>query len=270
MITEDELNWIRQVLSSDFHSDAELTEDELNWLKMVKGNDYKYNPVTLPAHYVRLKKARFERNANKEIVRQDLDFLREKIKKFTPQELLELNNKNTRENRGIKDFPGIYIIHNLINDMYYVGQSNSVFDRVYKHFLQEPSGNPDIYNDYSLGDKFSISLIPLENTSFSSLNELEDNAIRAYDSFPNGYNRMPGNIMDQPFFNNSDYQKVADLLLNKIKGTESFFSISNDRKRRDCIKSLLSELKLPYNLHFIQGFVKVIKEYQRLNKKIKK
>lgn len=232
MITEDELNWISQVLSSDFHSDSKLTEDELIWLKMVIGEGYEYDPTTLPAHYVRLKKALFERNTNKEIVRKDLDVLRGKLKKFTPQELLEFKNKNVRESRGIEDFAGIYIIHNRVNDMYYVGQSHSVFDRAYKHFLQEPTGNPKINNDYSLGDTFSISLIPLEKTSFSSLNELEDNAIRAYDSFQKGYNRMPGNIMDKPIFNNDDYQKVADLLLNKIKETD-FFLVFRMNVRED-------------------------------------
>ncbi len=270
MITEYELNWISQVLSRDFHSDSKLTEDELNWLKLVIGEDYEYDPTTLPAHYVRLKKAQFERNTNKKIVRKELDVLRDKMKKFTPQELLDFKNKNVRDRSAIEKFAGIYIIHNRVNNMYYVGQSDNVFDRAYNHFVQSPTGNPEIYNDYSLGDTFSISLIPLENTSFSSLNELEDNAIGAYDSFPKGYNRMPGNIMDKPFFNNDDYQKVADLLLNKIKGTESFFSLSNERKRRQYTYSLLSELKLPYNLHFIKGFVKVIKEYQKANKKIKK
>ena len=39
MLTEDELNWIRQVLSTD-DSDSKLTEDELNWLKQVLGDDY--------------------------------------------------------------------------------------------------------------------------------------------------------------------------------------------------------------------------------------
>ncbi|WP_246861338.1 excinuclease ABC subunit C [Bacillus sp. REN3] len=270
MITEDELNWIRKVLSSDHHSDSKLSDDEIRWLKQIKGEDYEYDPLTLPAHYVRIKKNQFERNANKEIVRKDLDVLRQKIRKFTPQELLDLKNKKTRENMGIEDFAGIYIIHNLVHDMYYVGQSDSVFDRAYKHFLQEPAGNPEIYNDYSLGDTFSISLIPLENASFSSLNELEDNAIRAYDSFSKGYNRMPGNLMDKPFFNNGDYQKVADLILNNIKGTESFLRLSNDRKRRHYTNNLLSELKLPYNPHFISGFVKVIKGYQKVNKKTEK
>ncbi|WP_147535635.1 GIY-YIG nuclease family protein [Bacillus marasmi] len=270
MLTEDELNWIRKVLSSDFHSDSKLTEDELNWLKMVIGEDYEYDPTTLPAHYVRLKKAQFERNASKDIVRKNLDVLRDKIKKFTPHELFELKNKYVRESRGIENFAGIYIIHNRVNDKYYVGKSDNVFDRAYKHFLQEPTGNPEIYNDYSCGETFSISLIPLENTSFTSLNELEDNAIRAYDSFAKGYNRMPGNIMDKPFFNNYDYPKVADLILNEIKGTDSFFSLTNDRKRRHYTKSLVSELKLPYNIHFINGFVKVMKEYQKANKKIKK
>ncbi|WP_368298406.1 GIY-YIG nuclease family protein [Cytobacillus firmus] len=269
MFTEDELNWIRQVLNSDFHSDSKLTEDELNWLKMVKGKDYEYNPAALPAHYVRLRKAQFERNENKENVKKELDALREKLKKFTPQELLDIKNKDIRENSGIGEFAGIYIIHNLLKDMYYVGKSKSLYGRAYKHFLQVSTGNPEIYYDYTLGDRFSISLIPLESTSFTSLNELEDNAIRAYDSYPSGYNRMPGNIMDKPNFNNEDYQKAADLILNKIKETESFLGLTNDEKRRHYTNSLLSKFELPKNIHFIKGFVKVIKEHQKA-KKIKK
>lgn len=268
MLTEDELKWIKQVLNGDFDSDSNITEEELNWLKQVIGEDYDYDPHTLPLHYVRLKKAQYERNQNKGNVRKELDKLRKKLRKYTPEELLELKSKIERESRGIHNFSGIYIIHNCQLDIYYVGQAEKVFDRVYIHFIKDPTGNPEIYNDYSLGDKFNISLIPLENTSFSSLNELEDNAIRAYNSLaPAGYNRMPGNIKDKAFFNNDNYQKVADLLLDKIKGTEVFLTLTNSRKRIRYIRSLLSELGLPHNAHFILNFAKMIQEYQKANKK---
>lgn len=265
MLTEDELNWIRQVLSTD-DSESKLTEDEVKWLKQVLGDDYEYDPLKLPPHYIRLKKTNFERNENKEIVRKELDEIREELMKFTPKELLELRNKNVRESQGIYNFSGIYIIHNRENDIYYVGQAERVFDRTYMHFVID-KGNPDIYDDYRLGDEFSISLIPLEKTSFSSQNELEDNAIRAYESFPNGYNRMPGNVMDKHIFKSDDYQKVADFLVNKIKGTELFLRLSNRRKRILYTNNLLLEHGLSLNANFINGFADVIKEYQKANKK---
>ncbi|MCY8940262.1 hypothetical protein, partial [Peribacillus frigoritolerans] len=56
-ITEDERNWIRQVLSAG-DSNPELTEDELNRLKKIS-EDYGYDYgglIKLPPHYVRLKK----------------------------------------------------------------------------------------------------------------------------------------------------------------------------------------------------------------------
>jgi len=161
---------------------------------------------------------------------------------------------------------GNNIIHNCVKEMYYVGQAERVFDRAYMHFVKN-EGNPEIYEDFSLGDEFCISLIPTENTSFLTLNELEDNAIRAYDSFENGYNRMPGNIIDKHIFRNDDYQKIAELILDKIKETELILSLSNNHKRISFAKRILSEHGLPYNLHFISGFAKMIMGYQKANKK---
>lgn len=241
-----------------------LTKDELNWIKFIL-SDYEPFEVS-PSYYYRLKTVN-ERNKNKGDVRKELDNLRGRMLKVTPEELLELKDKNERERRGIFNFCGIYIMQNNIKNIYYIGQAEKVFDRAYKHFVLN-EGNPRVYKDYNLGDEFIVSLIPLENTSFLSLNELEDNAIRAYDSFQNGYNRMPGNVVDKHIFKNDDYQKVAELLLDRIKGSESFSSLSNGKKRVNYVSNLLSELELPKNIHFILGFAKLIKEYQKANKKI--
>jgi hypothetical protein len=257
----------------------DLTEDERNWIRVVLSGD-DYNSLEISPSYSYRIKTEIERNLNKGIVRKELDTLRKKLRKFTPEELLEIKNEKEREIRGIENFAGIYIIHNRIKDMYYVGQSESVFDRVNKHFVINPetkSGRyklnvlfnlPEIYNDYNSGDEFIISLIPLVTTSFPTLNELEDNAIRAYDSLvPLGYNRNSGNKMDKPIFKDDDYQKVADLLLEKITGTEMFSSLSNDSKRIEYTRTLFSELVLKSNSHFLFNFVKMIKVYQKANKK---
>ncbi|EJV90134.1 hypothetical protein COF50_28285 [Bacillus toyonensis] len=147
------------------------------------------------------------------------------------------------------------------------------------HFVKEPTLQkgrhemnvlydlPEIHYDYNLGDKFSISLIPLEHTSFTTLNEFEDNAIRAYDSLlPNGYNRNPGNVMDRPIFENEDFEKAANLILDKIKGTEIFLTLTNNRKRLWYSIDLLSELGVQKNSVFAHNLAELIKHYQKANK----
>jgi hypothetical protein len=282
-LTEEERNWIRQVFSGD-DSDSKLTEDERNWVKQVLVDQYDYDYdaiIKLSPHYVRLKKEKFELMANKEIVRKDLDTLRKKTKNFTPKELIELKNKNVRESQGIENSAGIYIIHNRVKDIYYVGKSEGLFDRAYKHFVTNPAENmarykdtvsfnlPEIYDDNRIGDKFNISLIPLGDTSFSTIDELERNAISAYNASVEygGYNRTHGNVINKPIFKNDDHEKAANLILNKIAGTEIFSTLTNNDLRKKYTWTLALELVLPHNTNFLLNFVKIIKEYQKANKK---
>ncbi|MEK4660137.1 MULTISPECIES: excinuclease ABC subunit C [Bacillus] len=254
-----------------------LTEDELNWVRHVL-NDYEPD---ISASYFYRRNTIIERNNNKGIVRKELDILRKKMIKYTPQELLVLKSKKVRESWDINNFSGIYIIHNCVKDLYYIGQAEKVFDRAYMHFVKNSElqrgryelnvqfNLPEIYHDYNFGDKFSISLIPLGYTTLSTLNELEDNAIRAYDSLvPNGYNKNTGNVMDKPIFENDDFEKAANLILDKIKGTEIFLTLTNDRKRFQYSINLLSELGLPTkNSVFANNLSGLIKAYQKDNKK---
>ncbi|MCY8940261.1 GIY-YIG nuclease family protein, partial [Peribacillus frigoritolerans] len=183
----------------------------------------------------------------------------------------------------IRNFAGIYIIHNRLKDIYYVGQSKGVFGRAYQHFVTNPAENkaryegtvefnlPEIYDDYRSGNKFNISLIPLKNTSFSTLDELERNAISAYNASVEygGYNRTHGNVINKVIYKNDDHEKAANLILNKIKGTEIFSTLTNDDKRRRYIWTLALELVLPSNTDFSHNFVKMIRDYQKANKKRK-
>lgn len=238
-----------------------VTEDERKWMRQVL-NDYDQSKIEISPSYFYEKKTKVQRNAIKETVRKELDKQINKLPKFTPQKLLILKDKN--EKVSLNNFSGIYIIHNCVKDIYYVGQAKRVFDRAYNHFVMN-RGNPEIYKDYSSSDEFWICLIPLEHTSFSSLNELEDNAIRAFDSFENGYNRMPGNILDKPIFRSDDYQQAAKIILDKIKETEIFSTLSNQKKRIKYTRTLFSELVLPNNISFLLDFAKSIKAYQKVN-----
>lgn len=89
------------------------------------------------------------------------------------------------------EITGCYVLHNVTNDKYYVGQSTKVIGRVTQHFTG--AGNGDVYADYKYGCKFEVHIIPLVGSGCNSLNELERQAIFTYDAFNKGYNRTRGN-----------------------------------------------------------------------------
>ena len=88
-------------------------------------------------------------------------------------------------------FTGIYILFNTNKQKHYIGQSGNVFQRVNAHFSGR--GSLDIYADYKYGDIFSAILIPLTNTKYDSLNDLEKDMIKKYNSNITGYNLNRGN-----------------------------------------------------------------------------
>ncbi len=89
------------------------------------------------------------------------------------------------------DFTGIYVLHNVSKDMYYVGQSIKVVDRVRQHLTGH--GNGDVYADFKYGDAFTVSALSLGESGYGSLNDLERDTIAAYDAYRKGYNRTSGN-----------------------------------------------------------------------------
>ena len=89
------------------------------------------------------------------------------------------------------NFPGIYILHNHTQNIYYVGQGQRVLDRVNMHFTGK--GNGDVYADYKYGEKFTIKILAIKGSGFDTLNELERHAIDLYDAYENGYNKQRGN-----------------------------------------------------------------------------
>jgi len=116
---------------------------------------------------------------------------------LTPTEFEDLRTqkKGRRNGRGYistnYNIPGVYILYNQTRDMYYVGQGKKVLDRVNNHFSGR--GNGDVYADYIYGSHFTIKIVPLKNTNYINLNDLEREYIRLFDAKNNGYNKTRGN-----------------------------------------------------------------------------
>lgn len=88
-------------------------------------------------------------------------------------------------------FSGVYVLLNKTKGINYVGQSRDVYGRVKQHTTGYGNGN--VYADMKYGDIFAVKLLPLKNSGFDSLNELEKYAIDAFDAYKYGYNRTSGN-----------------------------------------------------------------------------
>ena len=86
---------------------------------------------------------------------------------------------------------GVYILHNVSKEKYYVGQSVNVFNRVRQHFTGH--GNVGVHVDYLAGDKFMVKVIPLTKSGYETLNSLERDTITAYNAYYKGYNGTRGN-----------------------------------------------------------------------------
>lgn len=92
---------------------------------------------------------------------------------------------------GAPEFTGVYILHNATKDMYYVGQSVRVMQRVRQHLTGH--GNGDVYADYKNGDSFTVRTISMSSSGYLSIDDLERDMIEAHDAYDNGYNRQRGN-----------------------------------------------------------------------------
>jgi len=109
------------------------------------------------------------------------------VREITVNEFFSMRNCSTRN----LNFSGVYVLLNQTRNMYYVGQSIQIMDRVHSHFTGK--GNGDVYADYKYGNSFVIKLIRLESRGYGTLDELERECIARYDAYSRGYNKTRGN-----------------------------------------------------------------------------
>lgn len=100
--------------------------------------------------------------------------------------------------------PGCYVILDLKNDKYYVGQTNSFKNRMKDHFNgKDAKTDPDHIKkkghkiDYAIYTEkvpILIRICPINKCGYDDLDTMERNLIAAYNCrFPNGYNNTDGN-----------------------------------------------------------------------------
>lgn len=109
--------------------------------------------------------------------------------KFTPQIFNYMSNTPTN------DYTGIYVIHNITQQKYYVGQAKKVMNRLYNHFSGKGGneGSHNLYYDYQIGEKFEVWTVRLNDSEFDSLDKLERKTIEFYQAYEFGYNGNRGN-----------------------------------------------------------------------------
>lgn len=131
----------------------------------------------------------------KKRINKKIENLANNTLEMTPEEFFKMRKTSFDSHHSSyamkKNFAGVYILFNQTKNMYYVGQGKQIFNRVNAHFTGK--GNGDVYADYKYGNKFTIKMIALENSGFSTLNELERNAISKYNAYYKGYNKTRGN-----------------------------------------------------------------------------
>lgn len=122
---------------------------------------------------------------------KEMDYLNNFSREMSPEEFVKIAKESFKKDSNLYDFTGIYILENKTHDKFYVGQSISLFKRVYNHFTGK--GNKDIFEDYSNGDVWTIKLISLSGSGFKSINALEKHFIEYHHATYNGYNKTIGN-----------------------------------------------------------------------------
>lgn len=237
-----------------------FTDFEVQFIKESLGRDKGEFQPSLSYSYK--KQEEYKRDQNKYRVRKQLDKLRKEYPSISPLEAINLRSIMVQKELGLKNFSGIYIIQNHQKKKFYIGKSKNVFNRVHQHFVNA-NGNHEVYLDYITGDKISVSFIHVEDTDFNTINELEDNAIRAYNSMhPHGYNKIGGNILDRSFFLSESQLEVAQLIIKKIRFTKEFKGLTNNKKRLAFIGELLRKYDFPNDSSFKLNFMRYIKEIQ--------
>lgn len=162
----------------------------------------------LAAEKIRNEEIRIQYEINekrKEENKQAIIKIEENKMELTPEEFFEIREKILRkhlfkdEREMIEkytqqfDCTGIYILYNKTRGKYYIGQSIDVLKRVPQHFNGASQGNQYVNKSYLKGDKWTIKIVPLQDSGFIKLNPLEAHAIKIYEAFEKGYNKTKGN-----------------------------------------------------------------------------
>jgi hypothetical protein len=236
-----------------------FSDSELTRINDILNNENSSAKITT---YVYKKKTEAERERNKYQTLVKLESIRNKQKEYSLEEIHTLKIKE------LEKFQCLYFIHNKILNKFYIGKSEKVYSRICDHF-RKGKGNSEVFEDYDSGFDFTISIISLKDSPFDDLDELEDNAIRAYNSMePYGYNKAIGKIIDEDMFSLDEHKEISQLFIKKMKDDEEFYSYKKDNQLYFYISNFCRENNVVDNHRFKKTLMREIRKYRKLNKKI--
>ena len=132
--------------------------------------------VTLAGGEVFFKKDELEQD-------EIIQYMQERLypdKHFYPLELLE-------GRLILPAFTGLYVIRNIDNDIFLVGQSDNVGKTVKDHFSGR--GSQKLYQDFAAGKQFECFVFAFREGRFATLNEMEHFYTMLYNASVTGYNK---------------------------------------------------------------------------------
>lgn len=136
---------------------------------------------------------------------------------------VQMFRRKTNRNSKRCDFEGVYIVHNIDTNKYYVGQSINVIKRLRSHFngRSTTGGSDDLNNALINGDRLEVVLLALKDSNFRNLNDMESFFINHFDSYHNGYNRTRGN-------GRSDNKSIIGNAMNATRYSDDYQAKSFD------------------------------------------
>lgn len=91
------------------------------------------------------------------------------------------------------DFEGVFILHNITKDKYYIGKSKNVLKRLGQILIG--SGNEEIRNDFTQGNEIAIKATSLNASSCKTTSELEEIMLKEYSDGTVWYNKRKKSLV---------------------------------------------------------------------------
>lgn len=91
------------------------------------------------------------------------------------------------------DFEGVFILHNITKDKYYIGKSKNVLKRLGQILIG--SGNEEIRNDFNQGNEIAIKATSLNACGCKTASELEEKMLKDYSDDTIWYNKRKKSLL---------------------------------------------------------------------------
>lgn len=109
---------------------------------------------------------------------------------ISPEDFLKLRNISYGGRGGGKlinqyNVPGVYVAINYSRKLFYIGQGQQVFDRIFHLFTGK--GNMEVYSDYNRGDNFKVLAFQYNRDHYNNLSDFKEHLSSKFERELNKY-----------------------------------------------------------------------------------